>query len=149
MTSFSPFFPNLHSKGFHSALRHLFPANKEHKNPFVTLPINTVKPKSIKDVEHLPLPQAPGFSDLSDCYLPPPCHSQPVRVSPEVQHPCGAFSWEKRQEEAKYSQQCLQEKLCSPKQRYLIRSHPLNQHPVSAPDPGLTGPTKTSKGFTT
>lgn len=106
----SLFFPNPHAEGFHSALRHLFPANKENKNPFVTLLIYTVKPKTIKDVEHLPFPQAPGCSDLSDFCLSLPCHSRPVRVSPEVQHPCGAFSWEEKQQEPKSSQQCMQGK---------------------------------------
>lgn len=90
MTSFSPFSPNPHSEGFHSALRYLFPAKKENKNPIVNLLIYTVKPKSIQDVKHLPLAQAPGFSDRSHWYLPLPCHSRPVRVSPEVQHPRGA-----------------------------------------------------------
>lgn len=42
----------------------------------------------------------------------------------------------------------MQEQWCSPKQRFLIRSHPFNQHPVSAPAPDLTGPTKTPNRFT-
>lgn len=105
-----PFFPNAHSEGLHSALRYLFPAKKENKNLFVTLLIYTAKPKSIKEVKYLSLPQAPGFSDLSDCYLSLPSHSQPVRVCPKIQHPCGAFSWEEKQEKPKSSQQCMQEK---------------------------------------
>lgn len=61
---FPLFFPNPHSKGFHSALR--------YKNPVVTSLIYTVK--SIKDKKHLPLPQAPGFSDLSDWWQIGTCH---------------------------------------------------------------------------
>lgn len=68
------FFPNPHSKGFHSALRYLFSAKKENKNPFLTLLIYTVRPKSIKDAKHLPFLPGSWFLKL----VPATAISQPA-----------------------------------------------------------------------